>query len=129
MSDFAAMLLATVSYKISLVLSGSFLAYLGYRLYCRGVLDAEGELKARSGDRSFVLRRVAPGAFFALFGTCIVGIVGWQGIHFDNQSVRDREADSWPQQARFDSMGADMAPPRPVTPEPPEPSKPPEHPE
>jgi hypothetical protein len=44
------------------------------------VLDREGELKALYGKGSLLLRRAAPGTFFALFGAIVVVVALFRGL-------------------------------------------------
>jgi len=53
---------------------------LGYNLFKLGYFEKAGELKAVWGGRQLLLKAVAPGVFFALFGTVIVCVGIWKPI-------------------------------------------------
>jgi hypothetical protein len=58
-------------FRFACVMAGCFLAYLGCRLFCLGLYEKQGELKASYGKMSLALRQVGPGVFFALFGVAM----------------------------------------------------------
>ena len=59
--------------RIIATLTGALLVYLGYRLFVHlpERTDSDGKF-ILPGNISIYMSRVGPGAFFALFGTCIV---------------------------------------------------------
>src|SRR6185436_15477366 len=65
------------------LLCGLTFAFFGYRLFCAGFNKAAGEMKTTYGKASLVLRDVAPGVFFALFGAVIVAISVSRGIRYE----------------------------------------------
>ena len=75
-----ALLLVHSGFRIIALLVGLTFAYWGYRLFRVGVLDHEGELKALYGKGSLLLRRAAPGTFFALFGAIVVVVALFRGL-------------------------------------------------
>jgi Flp pilus assembly protein TadD len=72
-------LLSGMIFRIVVVLSGTFTTYLGYRLLSRGIAasqrHAATDATARFGKASFALRRMTPGAVYALFGMSLVAIM------------------------------------------------------
>lgn len=60
------------AYKIVALFVGTAFAYMGYRLFSVGVFAKAGDLEASWGGRNLVLKRAAPGTFFALFGAIVV---------------------------------------------------------
>jgi hypothetical protein len=64
---------------------GLIVVYLGYRLFCRGIFDTGGDFEATWHDNKLILKRAAPGTFFALFGTLIIAVSLWHGIHTAGQ--------------------------------------------
>jgi len=72
MSDtIQATLLVTV-YRLTSLLIGCGIVYMGYLLFKLGVFEKAGELKAAWGDRNLALRQAAPGTFFAFFGALVI---------------------------------------------------------
>ena len=88
MSEFNQIVLLLTFYRIVTVLIGLAFAVLGYKLFCRGVYDKAGELKAAWGDRHLVLKQAAPGTIFALFGVVVIAIGLWRGIEIDVEKAR-----------------------------------------
>jgi hypothetical protein len=87
MSDYAATALALVVYKSMIVGSGTFCVYLGYRLFCRGVLNAEGDIEANWGNAKISARRAVPGTVIAVFGCALIGITAYRGLHLSFEPV------------------------------------------
>jgi hypothetical protein len=69
-----------ITFRIVALLVGAFLLFLGYSLFKLGYFEKAGELQAAWGNRRLVLKQVAPGIFFALFGTVIVCVGTWKPI-------------------------------------------------
>jgi hypothetical protein len=81
--------LGLLFYRILVVLTGLAFSILGYKLFCRGVYEKAGELKAAWGDRHLILKQAAPGTFFALFGVVIIAGSLWRGFEVDIDRTRD----------------------------------------
>lgn len=60
-------------YRIVCLLVGYAFAYLGYRLYLKGVLEKEGEISGGYGGWKFAFRNVAPGVVFVILGVIVGG--------------------------------------------------------
>jgi hypothetical protein len=75
MSDTIKIILIGTGFRAVCLASGLGFAYLGYRLYIKGVFEKAEEIKGHFGEASVVLRNVAPGVVFALFGL-ICGALG-----------------------------------------------------
>lgn len=73
---------ATLIYKLVSVASGAFVCYLGYRLFTLGVFTTAGDLDTTFKDTKLVLKKAAPGTFFALFGAAVIGVTIWKGVEF-----------------------------------------------
>jgi hypothetical protein len=78
---------AIAIFKVVALLIGAYFAHLGYKLFTRGIGERGGELKAAWGDRSVLLKQVAPGVFFALFGAGIVVYVAYKGFHIESTTT------------------------------------------
>ncbi|MFT6502599.1 MAG: hypothetical protein ACJASQ_002726 [Crocinitomicaceae bacterium] len=63
---------AILLYKITCLLVGLACCYMGFMLFLKGIEKESGEFKASFKGTSIVLRQVAPGVFFALFGASII---------------------------------------------------------
>jgi hypothetical protein len=69
-----------VVFRTIALLIGALLLFLGYKLFKIGYFERAGELQAVWGARRFILKQVAPGIFFALFGTIILCVGIWKPI-------------------------------------------------
>ena len=67
MSEFVVVNLMVILFRTIMIGLGFGFAYLGYKLFVKGVYERAGELKAAWGDKNLVLKQAAPGTFFALF--------------------------------------------------------------
>ena len=82
-------IISLTSYKIISLLVGNIFAYMGYRLFTAGIWGHAGELEAEFGDNKLVLKKAAPGTFFALFGAIIISMTLYKGLELkdhDNNS-------------------------------------------
>jgi len=84
MNEVHTMMLSLTIYKIVTVLTGLGFAFLGYRLFIHGIFTEAGELRTNWENRSLVLKKAAPGTFFALFGVIIVCVSLWRGLTFED---------------------------------------------
>ncbi|SHF34667.1 hypothetical protein SAMN04487965_1994 [Microbulbifer donghaiensis] len=73
-----------ISYKITSLVVGCVFAYMGYRLFMSGIWGHAGELETGFGDSRVVIKKAAPGTFFALFGAVIIAITLYKGLEFEN---------------------------------------------
>ena len=69
-------------YKVVTIFAGLAFAFMGYKLFIHGIFKDAGELRTNWENRKLVLRKAAPGTFFALFGTLIVCTSLWRGLTF-----------------------------------------------
>lgn len=77
-------ILSLISYKIISLLVGCIFAYMGYRLFMSGIWGHAGELETGFGDNKVVIKKAAPGTFFAVFGAVIIAITLYKGLEFEN---------------------------------------------
>lgn len=87
--------LAVLFYKTVSLLVGLSFAYMGYRLFMSSVWGQAGELDAQFGKNRILLKKAAPGTFFALFGAVVVALTIWKGITF-HRSVETKRPDKPP---------------------------------
>ena len=80
MTEDHTLMLSLTTYKIVSILAGLAFAFMGYRLFIHGIFTEAGELSTNWENRSLVLKKAAPGTFFALFGTIILCITLWRGL-------------------------------------------------
>jgi hypothetical protein len=76
-----------VLFRITSLLVGAFLLFLGYKLFKIGYFEKAGELVGVWGNKRLVLKQVAPGVFFALFGTVIVCVGTWKPISIQSNAA------------------------------------------
>jgi len=76
-----ALLIANV-YRYLLIVAGVCFGFMGYRLFIRGIYG-EGDLQAGWGDYKILLKRVAPGTFFAVFGVTVIAIAIWRPVSLE----------------------------------------------
>lgn len=70
-------------YKVVTIFAGLAFAFMGYKLFIHGIFRQAGEFQTNWENRKLVLKKAAPGTFFALFGTLIVCISLWRGLTFE----------------------------------------------
>lgn len=75
-------IISLTSYKIISLLAGTIFAYMGYRLFAAGIWGHAGEIEGEFGDNKLVLKKAAPGTFFALFGAIIISVTIYKGLEF-----------------------------------------------
>jgi hypothetical protein len=83
LSEFTQVAFAITGYRVFTITTGLVFAYLGYKLFCKGIYEQSGDLKATWGKYTLVLRQAAPGIFFALFGVIVISISLIQGIDIE----------------------------------------------
>lgn len=84
MSEHATIVVSVAIYKYLSLGAGAFALYLGYCLLRAGHTAAQGEIEAKLGARSFALRKIPAGSFFALIGSAIIGITLWSGFELSS---------------------------------------------
>ncbi len=85
---------AITAYKIISLLIGTAFAFMGYRLFVSGIWGDAGEVEATFRDNKLLIKRGAPGTFFAVFGTIIVCSVIFTKLEF--QKVTSGETNNSP---------------------------------
>ncbi|MFQ5964932.1 MAG: hypothetical protein ACE5KZ_11695 [Candidatus Scalinduaceae bacterium] len=79
-----AIIFSLAAYKIVSLLVGLSFSYMGFKLFIAGIWGKAGELDAQFGENKLILKKAAPGTFFVLFGTIIVGLTIWRGLEYKN---------------------------------------------
>ena len=70
--DLELAVLGRVTERLLIVGTGAMCVYFGYRLFDK-VQKRQGELELKGDKTSLKLRDVAPGIYFALFGSLLLG--------------------------------------------------------
>ena len=73
----------TLTYKLSCLLSGIFLAYLGYKLFIKGFTTSGGEAIGEYKGGKIILKKAAPGTFFSVLGAFIICFTILKGMKSD----------------------------------------------
>lgn len=78
--------IVAVAYKISCLVIAFGFGYLGYRLFGRGIFGDAGDLEATFKDNKILLKRAAPGTFFAVLGAAIAISTVWSHLSIQSGS-------------------------------------------
>lgn len=78
--------LALFIYKLVSIGSGLLVCYFGFRLFVLGIFTGAGDLSSQFQNTKLILRKAAPGTFFALFGAAIIGVSLWKGLGFESEA-------------------------------------------
>lgn len=96
MTEAVNLVLIAATYKIFVILVGLCFGYMGYKLFMSGIVDSNSDVDANFRDTRVILKQVAPGTFFALFGTIVVGFAVFTGIKWESDSPGTTEIyDKW----------------------------------
>lgn len=77
-------LIAITLFKLVSLLTGLSCTFMGYKLFLNGFLNNSGSISGEYKDSKLDIKNVAPGIFFALFGSVIISINVWTGLNFNN---------------------------------------------
>lgn len=78
MSAFEISIVYLLVWRIAVLVTGIILIIVGYKLFTAGISNNDGSLHASSGNSSLKMVNIAPGTFFALFGTFIIITIIWK---------------------------------------------------
>jgi hypothetical protein len=78
--------LALFIYKLVSIGSGLLVCYFGFRLFVLGIFTGAGDLSSQFQNTQLILKKAAPGTFFALFGAAVIGVSLWKGLEFEGRS-------------------------------------------
>lgn len=84
MNDDAWLMLMFISYKISCLAVGALFAYMGYRLFLADKVESAGDLDVSVNKNRLLLKKAAPGTFFALFGTVVIAFTILKGVEYQS---------------------------------------------
>jgi hypothetical protein len=72
-------------YKVLGLLVGTFITWLGFRLFTTGVFKSSGNIDAMFNQTKIVLRRAAPGTLFLIFGASVTVATIWKGLELSGR--------------------------------------------
>ena len=79
--------LAVLIYKLASLGAGVLVCYMGYRLFSAGIFGDAGSVDATFKDTRLLIRRGAPGTFFAVVGAVVLALTLFKGINLDTRYV------------------------------------------
>ncbi len=97
-------MISVTIYKLISLLVGLGFAYMGYRLFMANIWGHAGDFTAQYENIKVVIKRAAPGTFFAVAGTVIVVATILRGFEVELVSSKN------PTAVQFDAP-----PPLPIT--------------
>ncbi len=74
---------AITFYRITALLVGLAFGVMGYKLFVKGIFGDAGDLESKWGDNRLILKRAAPGTFFAVLGAGVLVATLWSGVPLD----------------------------------------------
>jgi hypothetical protein len=74
---------------------------MGYRLFMSGIWGNAGNIDTEFMDTKLVIKKAAPGTFFALFGTIIVAFSVFTGINWHDKGESNKPAIQLPDKPPF----------------------------
>lgn len=75
-------------YKLSSLLAGLALSFMGYKLFMAGVWGNAGDAEGSLGDNKLTLKRAAPGTFFLIVGAVVIGVSLVRGLEFSGSDEK-----------------------------------------
>jgi hypothetical protein len=77
MTDNLVFVLYLLIWRLAVLSCGVVAIVLGYRLFMGGFAADQGSLEAGVGSNRLKISNIAPGTFFALFGSAIIATLVW----------------------------------------------------
>jgi hypothetical protein len=97
--------LALFVYKLVCIGSGLLVCYFGFRLFVLGIFTGGGDLTSQFQNTKLVLKKGAPGTFFALFGAVILSVTLWKGLQIEGRSAMPATAETNGRAAEIRAQG------------------------
>jgi hypothetical protein len=97
--------LALFIYKLVSIGSGLLVCYFGFRLFVLGIFTGAGDLNSQFQSTKLVLKKAAPGTFFALFGAAVIGVSLWKGLQSEGGSQPLAQGDTKTYSERMSGFG------------------------
>jgi hypothetical protein len=82
MDIYIAQIISLTVYKLASLATGVALSYMGYKLFMAGVWGNAGDAEGSFGDNKIIIKKAAPGTFFILMGTIVIGLTIGSGLSF-----------------------------------------------
>ncbi|WP_323774693.1 hypothetical protein [Alcanivorax sp.] len=92
-------------YKIFCLLVGLAFGYMGYRLFMVGIWGSSGDVDASFGEIRLLIKKAAPGSFFAIFGAIIVGFTIFRGYEIHDLRGREEPSNEKPEIPKESPIG------------------------
>ncbi|MBB3055455.1 hypothetical protein [Mucilaginibacter gotjawali] len=70
-------------YKITCLLVGLAIIFLGYKLFVKGVFIQSGDLEATFKNNKLIIKKALPGTYFVVLGTIIICCTIIKGLSSD----------------------------------------------
>ncbi len=67
-------------YKITCLLVGLVLCWMGYQLFVKGIFQGAGNVTTSWDKFKLVVTKAAPGLYFVLFGTIVIAATVYKGL-------------------------------------------------
>ncbi len=83
------LLVMLMAYKVSSLLTGLAITYMGFRLFLADKTAPAGNLSAEHGGSRFSLTGAAPGSVFALFGMAVIALTIYKGMQYEDAAFAD----------------------------------------
>ncbi|MGQ7249543.1 hypothetical protein ACUN9Y_19695 [Halomonas sp. V046] len=77
-------MLSFLAYKLASILSGTFICWMGFKLFVKGFHGPSGDIDATfSGGNRIYIKKIAPGSFFSLLGAAVIGVTLYKGLEVE----------------------------------------------
>lgn len=86
MDSYTLQLAILLIYKLCGLILGFLCVFLGYKLFSKGIFDSHAEVQATFSNNKLLLKKAAPGTFFALFGIVVMISISWRSIEITSSS-------------------------------------------
>ncbi|WP_432454382.1 hypothetical protein ACRRS0_02705 [Agarivorans sp. QJM3NY_29] len=80
-----------VIYKCASLLSGTGLCWMGYSLFLKGITKSAGDFDGEYKDAKVTLRNGAPGLYFAILGTVVLGLTLYRGVKLESLLITENK--------------------------------------
>src|SRR4051812_33692718 len=89
-------------YKITCLLVGLVIIYLGYKLFVKGVFVEGGDFEFMSKNTKLILKKALPGTYFVVLGTVIICFTIFKGL--SSEEVSHHKSPGTITQKQIDSL-------------------------
>lgn len=78
--------ISIIIYKLSSLVAGLALSFMGYKLFMAGIWGSAGGADASFGDNRITLKKAAPGTFFVVVGAIVICVTLLQGLQYSGSN-------------------------------------------